>query len=107
LEEKQSLDAKILYVMEVGEHVIIEARTTGTEKIDNREDYWYYGNYNADDYIPVYGCFFGAYLGEDNADGKKWTPLRFLVSFLTVKPLHRLTPPATPKRGRRARTCAR
>jgi hypothetical protein len=72
--EKPSLDAKILYVMEVGEHVRIAARTTGTEKIDNREDYWYYGNYNADDYIPVYGYFFGAYLGEDNDDGKKWTP---------------------------------
>jgi hypothetical protein len=72
--EKPSLNAKIIRVMETGEHVGIEARTTTTEKIGNTEDYWYYVNYNADDYIAVFGYVFGAYLVDDGAAGVMWTP---------------------------------
>jgi hypothetical protein len=70
--EKPSLDARVIRVLETGEHVAIEARTTAKEKIDNTEDYWYYVNHAVDDqYIAAYGYVFGAYL---TGDGSVWTP---------------------------------
>lgn len=68
LREKPSLDAKIIAVLDSGRHIQVEARTTAREKIDNKEDYWYYFYYAVDNkYIPVYGYVFGGYL-EDAAD---------------------------------------
>jgi hypothetical protein len=65
LREKPSLDAKIIAVLDAGRHVKAEARTTIREKIDNKEDCWYYVYYAVDDkYIPVYGYVFGGYLEE-------------------------------------------
>jgi hypothetical protein len=73
--EKPSLNAGIIYVLNTGEHVEIEARTTVKEKINNTEDYWYYVNYAVDDqYIAAYGYVFGAYLTDSEPGDIKGAP---------------------------------